>query len=660
VRELLSRTWVVAVVVGFAVGPSPAAAGWEKPFALSAAAPNSPAGGGPDVAAAPDGSFVAAWFQPVSPLDDERDDRVIQARRVDPAGDPGPVMTLTPDAGAVGDVHVATGPTGDSVVIWQRQAPGGQDFAVEARRIAADGSLGPHLVVSEAGDGVVASAVAIDPAGDATVAWAAHPVGSGYKLKARRLPATGPPGPIVTVPNEDESFLTDLAIAVGPDRRPLVVFEQRGVIEAQRLSESGEPLPGITRLSPNDESSITPVVGMDGSGVAHVAWQRDRPGAWVNSTRTVAPDGTLGATEVLSDSERDSSLPEVAVNESGATAFAWEQLAAPDDPTLSVFGVVAQPDGSFGVDRMLSPPSSFVGSLRPQVGIDAGGTATAVWQRNLGGTGVVEAARFSKAGTVGRVVELSEPEKTAPKPQVAVQPGGTALVVFVQGSPDPDEETRRYRVARFVPSPTPHPPVPPGPTPNPPVPPTPTYECHGEPATIVGTSHDNDIVGTPKRDVIDGGPGDDRIKGLGGDDLICGRKGDDDVHGNKGDDDVLAGDGDDRAAGGAGEDALRGQANDDELVGGVNADGLAAGPGADFSRGGAGHDRIHGRAGRDRALGGRGRDGISGGGGADDLTGGGANDQIFGGPQDDFLDGDRGMNKCRGGSGENVLVRCQR
>ena len=651
-RGLLHGACVVAVVAVVAVGPSAAAADWEPPFALSQSAPNFSSGEGPDVAAAPDGSFVAAWFLPIPSPDD---DSVIQARRVDPGGEPGPVLTLTAEAGDLHRVRVATGPAGDAIVYWHRQVDEGADSVLEARRISADGSLGPPLVISESGDRAGISAVAIDSAGDATVVWGAHPATSGFKLRTRRLPASGPPGPAVTVPNENEGFLTDVAVAVGPDRRPLVAFAQLGIVGAVRLDQSGEPLDGITLLSEEGDVSEPVSMGMDGSGVARIAWGRTLPEPGIVSTRTVAPDGTLGPTEVVT--ERDTASAEVAVNENGAAAIVWQQLPADEDDdqeSFHVAGAASHPDGSFGAGRTLSPPSAQGARMSPHVAIDTAGVATVVWQRNIGrgGTGIVEAARFSNAGPVGGVAALSDPAKTLPQPRVAAHPGGTALSAWVQAPPNPD--TFRIKAARFAPPPAPQPPNPPGPSPGP------TPECHDKPATIVGTSHDNDIVGTPHRDVIDGGPGDDRIKGIGGDDVICGRGGDDDIRGNKGDDAAFAGDGDDRAAGGAGDDALRGQAGDDELVGGVNADSLAAGEGSDLARAGRGDDRVHTRAGRDRALGGRGRDGISGGAGEDDLAGGGANDGIYGGPQDDFLDGDRGVNRCRGGGGVNILVRCQR
>jgi len=89
--------------------------------------------------------------------------------------------------------------------------------------------------------------------------------------------------------------------------------------------------------------------------------------------------------------------------------------------------------------------------------------------------------------------------------------------------------------------------------------------CDGRPATVVGTSGDDQLHGTAGPDVIVGLGGDDRINGGAGDDLLCG------------------GPGDDRLAGGRGDDTLFGQAGTDVLDdegGGVSL--MKAGRGDDF------------------------------------------------------------------------------
>src|SRR3954470_8094235 len=65
--------------------------------------------------------------------------------------------------------------------------------------------------------------------------------------------------------------------------------------------------------------------------------------------------------------------------------------------------------------------------------------------------------------------------------------------------------------------------------------------CHGERATIVGTTTDDVLQGTAGRDVIAGLAGDDTIDGRGGDDLLCGGRGTDRLTGGHGDDRLFGG-----------------------------------------------------------------------------------------------------------------------
>lgn len=91
--------------------------------------------------------------------------------------------------------------------------------------------------------------------------------------------------------------------------------------------------------------------------------------------------------------------------------------------------------------------------------------------------------------------------------------------------------------------------------------------CGGRPATIVGTSDDDELRGTPERDVIAAGAGDDRVRGEAGGDLVCG------------------GSGHDALAGGPGDDELAGESGNDSLSGGTGRDRCDGGSGSDTRSG---------------------------------------------------------------------------
>jgi hypothetical protein len=218
------------------------------------------------------------------------------------------------------------------------------------------------------------------------------------------------------------------------------------VIEAQRLSPTGEPTSDVLQLSPDDETSSEVSVGMDAGGVARVSWARFGDTNIVVVIRTIAPDGTLGAPTDVSPADQHSVSPRLAVDDAGASALVW-QLNTPGTEPVFVQGRAISATGDLSPVLTLSGPSVAGTSTRPAIGIDAHGTAIAVWQKNLGYTGVVEAARFSLAGA-GPTTTLSEPAEVQEFPDVAVSAAGQALVVW--GQETFDHNGVRIQAARFA------------------------------------------------------------------------------------------------------------------------------------------------------------------------------------------------------------------
>lgn len=176
--------------------------------------------------------------------------------------------------------------------------------------------------------------------------------------------------------------------------------------------------------------------------------------------------------------------------------------------------------------------------------------------------------------------------------------------------------------------------------------------CGGEPATIVGTTGNDEIRGTNGRDVIVGLGGDDTIRGLGGSDIICGGSGHDTLVGGRGHDDLYGGNGEDVLIGNRGDDDLHGGAKADELSGDEGKDRLYGDGGADVLLGKAGADKLWGDEGADVIAGHNGTDELRGGPGNDTLSGGDKVDQIWGGSGSDTCNlFEEAVDGCEGGNG---------
>ena len=201
--------------------------------------------------------------------------------------------------------------------------------------------------------------------------------------------------------------------------------------------------------------------------------------------------------------------------------------------------------------------------------------------------------------------------------------------------------------------------------------------CFGQPATIIGTTGNDDLPGTLGNDVIVGLGGNDLITGSDGDDLICGGSGDDGVSGFAGHVMVSGGPGRDSVGNGGSDgvaDVLEGDGGPDSfkpghplvgdsIIGGAGTDVLIlllldSGAQVDLSAGvvtsGGASDAL---AGIENVIGTNLDDTITGDANANRLQGRGENDVIFGLDGDDLLNGGSGIDSLDGGDGFDV---CQK
>jgi uncharacterized delta-60 repeat protein len=151
------------------------------------------------------------------------------------------------------------------------------------------------------------------------------------------------------------------------------------------------------------------------------------------------------------------------------------------------------------------------------------------------------------------------------------------------------------------------------------------FKCGGLPATIVGTTGNDNLPGTAGNDVIIGFEGNDTISGLRGSDKVCGGPGSDSLTGGVGGDSLTGGSGADQLNGGSGIDTatyvthtggvtvdIDGIADDGNATDGpagardnvkTDVENLIGGKGADTLRGNAANNRLTGWLGADSLLG---------------------------------------------------------
>ena len=252
--------------------------------------------------------------------------------------------------------------------------------------------------------------------------------------------------PIDVVPANGENP----QIATAPNGNSAIVWEFGGTrVQARTLSAAGVlgPVHELGQASGTTDSS--PEVAMDTQGDATFVWRRSVPGNFL-LVRTLSANGTLGPPQDVGPGGQTGIAPELATDFNGDTTVAFINISNSPDVvqarTISARGVV-------GPVRTLSPAGQFPDAEAPQVDVDLTGDAVVTWERDGGPAGggagdQVQARTMTINGSLGPLLDLSNPATRAAEPQVAVDDDGDATFTWLRFDGIRDRvETRRMNAA---------------------------------------------------------------------------------------------------------------------------------------------------------------------------------------------------------------------
>jgi hypothetical protein len=112
---------------------------------------------------------------------------------------------------------------------------------------------------------------------------------------------------------------------------------------------------------------------------------------------------------------------------------------------LASLAVSSPAFAQFGPTLDLSTPGELASN--PDVGVDASGTSTVVWDQRISGAFVVQARRITAAGVLGPTVDLSLPSSIEALPRVVVDGAGDATVVWKRTTAGPSGVIQARRLA---------------------------------------------------------------------------------------------------------------------------------------------------------------------------------------------------------------------
>src|SRR4051794_4908208 len=223
---------------------------------------------------------------------------------------------------------------------------------------------------------------------------------------------------------------TDPAVAVAGNGDVVAIWTRSDTFNDRvqfQLHRAGEPWSSAEYVSPAALDAAQARVALDANGDATIAWLRDDGSHWVVETRTRSAGGSWSAIQRLSAAGEDASDLRVDVAPDGTAAFSWRRAVGPSERVQSRTRTAG---GTLGSVANLSPGGAD--AFDPEVAIDGGGGVVVAWTRSDGGHGRVQARRREADGSVGAPLTLSPTGTDGDGPDVDIDAGGNAIVVWRQ------------------------------------------------------------------------------------------------------------------------------------------------------------------------------------------------------------------------------------
>lgn len=180
-------------------------------------------------------------------------------------------------------------------------------------------------------------------------------------------------------------------------------------------------------VSPDGANADMHQLAIDSDGDALIVWRRPDGSNERVEARARDADGTLGPTEAMSGLGYNARNPQVAIDDSGNALVVWSRL---DGSNFRFEARARSASGALGPIEILLDAEQSAASAR--VAMDPDGNAVVVWSNWVGANRRVQARARSASGALGAIRTLSAKGQDAITPQVAMDPSGNAVVVWLR------------------------------------------------------------------------------------------------------------------------------------------------------------------------------------------------------------------------------------
>jgi hypothetical protein len=325
--------------------------------------------------------------------------------------------------------------TGDWLAVWQQHD--GTRYQVWVNRYRTNTGWGAHEAIDLAGGGnALYPQIAADGAGHALAVWDQGSLTSLRSIWANRYDAStgwGTPeqvsGAVLLDSNAERA-----QVAVDSSGRALVVWEQRSgtrvSIAANRYTPgTGWGTPEL--IETDDTGNATDAqIAMDSSGHALAVWSQSNGALFSVWSNRFSPATGWGTAELVeTGSAGDASRPQIAVDPGGNAIAVWDQGSG---VRTDVWANRYEVGSGWGAPELIETDSAGDADSA-QIAFGTSGHALAVWHQSDGTRFNIVANRYSAGSGWGSAQRVNiEDARDARRPQIALDASGEAVAVWQQ------------------------------------------------------------------------------------------------------------------------------------------------------------------------------------------------------------------------------------
>lgn len=338
------------------------------------------------------------------------------------------VLIETENAGNAENAQVAVDEDGNAIAVWGQDD--GSRYNIRANRYTPSGGWGTAELI-ETDDGRARYLqIAVDEDGNAVAVWQQFD-GSRDNIWANRYSPAGGWGSGELIETDNAGGASEPQIEVDAAGNAIAVWYQydgtRNNIWANRYTPTEGW--GTTELIETDNGNIgNPQVAVDDMGNAIAVWPQHDGVRYNIRANRYTPSGGWGTAEhIETDDAGNAENPQVAVDENGNAIAVWHQS---DGTRNNIWANRYTPSGGWGTAELLETDDAG-GAWEPQIAVDVAGNAIAVWTQFDGIRYNIRANNYSPGAGWGTAFPIeADEENSAQNPQIAVNGGGDALAVW--------------------------------------------------------------------------------------------------------------------------------------------------------------------------------------------------------------------------------------